>query len=98
MAEIHVPQGMMAAYKQGIYAALDVKGYTQDDVDRSGVEAICVWISQNPIVPTTKNLEDMLGSAWSYAICEGTMSGATISAMLQEWQRRMLRAPQVSSK
>lgn len=91
MKKIVVPEGMIAAYKQGIYAALDVKGYTQDDVDRAGVHAVCRWLTSTLLTPS----DELLHEFYSMEI-EAGVSFEFMRRYTAFFQRHMFDGPEQS--
>lgn len=89
MSKYQIPQGMLeaASYALAREQVSHLSEGTESTLRRI-LLAVIQWWAENPIKPTHKDLREMLGSGWSDSTCEGTITGATLAAILQEWQRR----------
>lgn len=81
---------MQWAFNEGRRAIFDLaakreKQYTQDDLDRAGLEAAIRWQSENPIVPNETQAHEIFQAKkdWPFDTWEWVRWGAC------EWQRRM---------
>lgn len=80
--KIAIPNGMVdAAIKEG-------HGWSdRNNSITHGLEAALLWLSENPILPDMKTLNQMFDKL------DDRSGGTYIPAYLEEWQRRMFLSP-----
>ena len=95
-SEIHVPKGMLRAACRA-YPDPDFDYVSEDSFGvftRPVLEKALRWLSENPIVPTQKQADEL----WKIAIEQNPDKNETTHAaknMVIEWQRRMFVAPEL---
>lgn len=88
VTKIQVPPAMLtAARNAGEWGSRLLTGYEHQQLEAS-LEAALRWLSENPIVPTKKQLENL----WYES--QGKGPEGTIEHCIAEWQRRMFLAPE----
>lgn len=87
MTKISVPEGML---KAGLLGAR-LEAYCGDDQRdfQHALEAALLWLSENPIVPSDAQLEDLRESVKDRTSWKGQCMEAIV-----EFQRRMFAAPE----
>jgi hypothetical protein len=85
--KIVVPEGMLEAALDGLGIEI-IKARRQYVKDT--LEAALHWLSENPIVPTEKQIAD-LAKTMPY---EDSGNGNVLAVAVVEWQRRMFLAPE----
>ena len=85
--KIVVPEGMLEAALDGLGIEI-IKARRQYVKDT--LEAALHWLSENPIVPTEKQIAD-LAKTMPY---EDSGNGNVLAVAVVEWQRRMYLAPE----
>lgn len=82
IGNVKIPEGML---KAAMYD--DGAGYLSEAWMERRLEAALRWLSENPIVPTDKQLEDIASFA-------SAPTHFGVSIWFQQWQRRMFLAPE----
>lgn len=86
-----VPEGMLdAAYG---YARLENSPASRDHY-RAVLKAALRWFSENPIVPTDEQLQNLRADVQLDPIGKPNAMAAYHRGMVVEWQRRMFLAPE----
>ena len=96
--KIKVPEGMLKAAFNG--AGKTVQGCPWQEIAAASVEAALLWMSENPIVPTTSQAEvvrDAVDKVMEHGkgrLLNGSMVSDGVIETCVEWQRRMFLAPE----
>jgi len=81
---IKIPEGMLEALHTAM--CTKIEGGCQPDYERAALEAALRWLSDNPIVPTVDQAQEI----WAYV----SRGESFLRNLFVEWQRRMFLAPE----
>lgn len=90
--KIVVPTGMIEAAHVA-WQMHPIRGYDPDDAINKALEAAIRWLSENPIVPTRKQWDEIGASPEVYGHVYSNSDEAEIELCVA-WQRRMFLAPE----